>query len=187
MKKAFYGIIIIFAMVLFISVFTNNNDLNTGDNEPESTYAPENTITPEPPFSTNESDTKENRDIIKISSDEYYDIVKNTILNHIEYNGYVISRISTLRMPYYVVECVATDIDTSNFKDDTLKIAENIYNDLIEYDYKKPSIFVASYKIISLSFEVVVNGKTTNSICIQFDLTDIDRDKTFLENLKLQL
>ena len=187
MKKAFCGIMVILVMVLFISIFTNNNGLDTDGNKPESPYTPESTITPEPPSSSNESETKENRDIIKISSDEYFDIVKNTIVNHMESNGYVISRISTLRMPYYVVECVATDIDTANFKDDTLKIAENIYNDLIEYDYKKPSIFVASYEIISLSFEVVVNGKTSNSICIQFDLADIDREKTFLENLKLQL
>ena len=128
---------------------------------------------------TEQSDTA-----IIISSDEYFDIVHNAIKSRVELAGYSITSISTLRMPYYMVDCKATNIDTTNFKAETLKIAEDIYDAILEYEYKEPDFFKASHEIISLTFYVIENGKTTNGLCIQFDLTDVDRTKSFLENLK---
>lgn len=122
---------------------------------------------------------------IIISSDEYFEIVNDTIKNYAEPAGYSITRISTLRIPYYMFDCEATDIDTTHFTEDTLRIAENIYNTLLEHEYKQPCIFIQSHEIVSLTFFVIENGETTNRLCIQFDLTDIDRTKSFSENLKM--
>lgn len=124
---------------------------------------------------------------IIISSDEYFDIVNDAIKNYAEPAGYSIARISTLRMPYYMVDCEATGIDTTHFTVDTLRIAENIYNTLLEHEYKQPGFFVQSHEIVSLTFYVIENGKTTNRLCIQFDLTDIGRTKSFSENLKMPI
>jgi hypothetical protein len=123
--------------------------------------------------------------IIKISSNEYYDLVNTTIKNNIGPTAYTINKISTLRAPYYSVDCKAINIDVSNFKSEILKISENIYNTLLEHKFKRPNIFIPSYEIISLTFSVESNGKISHTLCIQFDLTDIDRRKTFLENLKI--
>lgn len=178
MKKVFCVVIIIFLMILCISMFTNSNKLNNGNKQTETTY------TPEKPIVAEQRDTNESKKIIKISSDEYFDIVYNAIKNNVESKGFIISRVSTLRTPYYSVDCISTNIDATTFKEEALKIAENIYNILIEYKYKRPNIFVSSHEIISLSFQSVVNGETANGMTIQFDITDIDKTKPFLENLK---
>ena len=137
---------------------------------------------------TQETVSTNNKDAaITISSDEYFDIVHNAIKKYVEPAGYTISRVSTLRMPYYAADCRASDIDTANFKTDALKIAEDIYHAILEHEYKKPSFYKASHEIISLTFLAIENDETANSLCIQFDLTDIDRALPFLGNLKMPI
>lgn len=178
MKKT---IIILISLVVVCNIIATISKLYADmDNESQlETETIQETQASQETTCTEQSDTA-----IIISSDEYFDIVHNAIKSRVELAGYSITSISTFRTPYYMVDCKATNIDTTNFKAETLKIAEDIYDAILEYEYKEPGFFKASYEIISLTFYVIENGKTTNRLCIQFDLTDVDRTKSFLENLK---
>jgi hypothetical protein len=177
MKKS---IVIFISLIVICSLIAtiNNQDTATEDENQEETKAMQ-VQTVQEQTNADSTDTA-----IKISSDEYFDIVDNAIKKYIEPAGYTITRASTLRIPYYMVDCRTTDVDTANFKAETIKIAEDIYHAILEYEYKQPSIWVASHEIISLNFHVVENGETICGLTVQFDLTDIDRTKPFLENLK---
>ncbi len=178
MKKT---IIILISLVVVCNIIATISKPDADmDNESQlESEAIQETQTTQETTCTEQSDTA-----IIISSDEYFDIVHNAIKSRVELAGYSITSISTLRKPYYMVDCKAINIDTTNFKTETLKIAEDIYDAILEYEYKEPGIFKASHEIISLTFYVVENGKTTNGLCIQFDLTDVDRAKSFFVNLK---
>lgn len=179
MKKLL--IIMVVLTVISCIISTTNNQAQKSNNQSQVSTENHNE---HKETQTEEENNDESISIIKISSDEYYDLVNTTIKSNIEPAGYTISAVSTLRMPYYSVDCKATNIDVSNFKSETLKIAENIYNTLLEHEFKRPNIFIPSYEIVSLTFSVESNGEITHALYIQFDLTDIDRTKTFLENLK---
>lgn len=178
--KKFLIIITVLIVVCSIISIANNQATKSNNQNQETTKR----HILEKETQTQENTSDQNKSVVKISSDEYYDLINTVVKNNIEPNGYIVSRVSTLRMPYYTVDCKAINIDVSNFKSETLKIAENIYNSLIEYEYKRPNIFIPSYEIISLTFSVETNGEISHTICIQFDLTDIDKTKSFLENLK---
>lgn len=178
MKKFLIIMVVLIVIAIIISI-TNNQAQKPNNQSQASTESHS-----EQKETQTEEDNYESISAIKISSDEYYELVNTTIKSNIEPAGYTISRVSTLRTPYNSVECKAKNIDVSNFKSETLKIAENIYNTLLEHEFKRPNIFIPSYEIISLTFSVESNGEITHALCVQFDLTDIDRTKTFLENLK---
>ena len=174
MKKTILILAILVVVSCTVSIITNQNPLPDTTSDPTESTSSQETTMPE----VNTDST------IKISTDEYFELIDNTLKSCVEPEGYVVSRTSTLRMPYYEIECTATDIDTSNFKADALRIAESIYDLLLQHEYKCRSIFLPSHEIISITFRVVSCGKTTHGLTIQFDLTDIDRSKPFLENLK---
>lgn len=176
MKKFF--IIMIILIVISCIISTTNNQSNNRSQILTETNNEQKEIQVEDNIDKSTS-------IIKISSNEYYNLVNTTIKNNIGPTAYTINKISTLRAPYYSVDCKAINIDVSNFKSEILKISENIYNTLLEHKFKRSNIFIPSYEIISLTFSVESNGKISHTLCIQFDLTDIDRTKTFLENLKI--
>ena len=181
MKKTIAILISLFVICSLIATI-NKQDTTTEDPNPEESKTE--TLTEQVPTLQETTNTESIDTAIKISSDEYFDIVYNAIERYVKPAGYTITRVSTLRIPYYMVDCKTTNVDTANFKADTLIIAENIYNAILEYEYKQPSIWVASHEIISLNFHVVKNGETMCGLTVQFDLTDIDRTKQFLENLK---
>ena len=178
--KKFLVIMVVLIVIASIISITNNQAQKPNNQSQTSTES----HSEQKETQTEEDNNYKSISAIKISSDEYYELVNTTIKSNIEPAGYTISRVSTLRTPYYSVECKAKNIDVSNFKSETLKIAENIYNTLLEHEFKKPNIFIPSYEIISLTFSVESNGEITHALCVQFDLTDIDMTKTFLENLK---
>ena len=181
MKKTIAILISLFVICSLIATINKQDTTTAGANPEESKTE---TLAEQVPTQQETTNTESIDTAIKISSDEYFDIVYNAIERYVEPAGYTITRVSTLRIPYYRVDCKTTNVDTANFKADTLIIAENIYNAILEYEYKQPSIWVASHEIISLNFHVVENGETICGLTVQFDLTDIDRTKPFLENLK---
>ena len=181
MKKTVAILISLFVICSLIATISKHDTTAEDENQekPQTETQAEQVPTLQETTNAESTDTA-----IKISSDEYFDIVYNAIEKYVEPAGYTITRVSTLRIPYYRVDCKTTNVDTANFKADTLIIAEDIYNAILEYEYKQPSIWVASHEIISLNFHVIENGETICGLTIQFDLTDIDRTKPFLENLK---
>lgn len=181
MKKTIWILAILVIVSCTISVITNQNNGASDGGQVASSVTTVTTAT-EQTEASGEAVAK-----VKISSDEYFDLVNTTIKNCIEPEGYVVSRTSTLRTPYYQVDCTATTADTTNFKADVLRIAENIYNILLQHEYQRRSIFLPSHEIISITFLAVLDSETTNALTIQFDLTDIDETKSFLDNLKIQI
>ena len=182
MKKAVVIIITLFAVCRIIATIkTIGTDID-GENQIDIKRSTQEISSSQETTSTEDIDTA-----IIISSDEYFDIVNDAIKVYAEPAGYSITRISTLRMPYYTVDCEATSIDTTHFTVDTLRIAENIYDTLLEHEYKQPGNFIQSHEILSLTFHVIENGETINRLCIQFDLTNVDRTKSFSENLKMPI
>ena len=177
MKKT---IAILLSLVVICSIISiiSNQDTTTDDESREETQ-PQQEPTSQETINADIADTA-----VKISSDEYFDIISNAIKKYVEPAGYTITSISTIGSPYYAVDCKTTNVDITNFKAEVLKISEDIYNDILVYEYKMPNIFVASHEIISLNFLGIEKGEIICGLTVQFDLTDIDRSKPFLENLK---
>ena len=180
MKKFLIVFSIVLVLCCSIAIISNRNNTELGKEDSDNSSTLESTNSKELT-----SDSEE--DVAKISSDEYFEIVSKAIKDNIEPAGYKVVRSSKLRTPYYTVDCEATDLDVSNFRDDVLRISENIYNELIKYEYKMPHIFAQSHEIIDLSFSVIRDGEVISGLCVQFDLTDIDKDKSFQENLIMPL
>ena len=122
---------------------------------------------------------------IVVPSDEYYKIVENICKTAIESENYSITQISLLRQPYYHIECKTITDNDDSVKADALLITETIYNELLKYEYKRSlNIFASSHTIISITFYGVSNDNKNTGLCLQFDILDVDRNKSFEENLK---
>ena len=181
MKKFLIVFSIVLVLCCSIAIISNRKNTELGKEDSDNFSMMESTVSKE------QTSDSEKEDVVKISSDEYFEIVSKAIKDNIEPTGYKVVRSSKLRTPYYTVDCEATDLDVSNFRDDVLRISENIYNELIKYEYKMPHIFAQSHEIIDLSFSVIRDGEVISGLCVQFDLTDIDKDKSFQENLIMPL
>ena len=181
MKKFLIVFSIVLVLCCSIAIISNWKNTESGKEDGGISSVMESTNSKE------QASDSEKEDVVKISSNEYFEIVSAAIKDNIEPAGYKIVRSSKLRTPYYTVDCEATDLDVSNFKEDVLKISENIYNELIKYEYKTPHIFAQSHEIIDLSFSVIQDGEVISGLCVQFDLTDIDKNKSFQENLIMPL
>ena len=177
MKKFLIVFTIVLVFCCSIAIISNQKNAETGKDVSDSSTVAGTTNSKED-VSNN---VKEKQ--VKISSDEYFEIVLKAIKDNVEPAGYKAVRSSTLRTPYYTVDCEADDLDISNFRNDVLEISKRIYDELIKYEYKMPNIFVQTHEIIDLSFKVIRDGEVISGLSVQFDLTDIDKDKSFQENL----
>ena len=100
MKKAVVIIITLFAVCRIIATIkTIGTDID-GENQIDIKRSTQEISSSPETTSTEDIDTA-----IIISSDEYFDIVNDAIKVYAEPAGYSITRISTLRMPYYTVDC----------------------------------------------------------------------------------
>lgn len=176
MKKIAIFLMTAFILIVCIGIAINSN--TSREHPSDNTSANIQSTTSE---QTKDEDTN---NTIVIPSERYYEIIESTCKTAIENEDYIIKRISTLRAPYYHIECESTNIDRDAFKETALSISENIYNELLKYEYRRSfNIFAASHTIISITFSGETTAGKNVAICIQFDITNIDRNKPFLENL----
>ena len=102
--------------------------------------------------------TAQKRATLDVSSDTYYHVVENTVRKYVEPAGYTVTRIS-----------------------------RKIYNDLLKYDFSAPGdIFQRTNEILSISYIVYDGAQASTRFDIQFNLVQIDRTKSFAENLTLK-
>lgn len=77
--------------------------------------------------------------------------------------------------------------DVGALPETAFKITQKIYNDLLKYDFSAPGdIFQRTNEILSISYIVYDGAQASTRFDIQFNLTQIDRTKSFAENLTLK-
>ena len=100
---------------------------------------------------------------------------------------YTVTRISRLQIPYFNIECRAQQKDVGALPETAFKITQKIYNDLLKYDFSAPGdIFQRTNEILSISYIVYDGAQASTRFDIQFNLAQIDRTKSFAENLTLK-
>ena len=131
--------------------------------------------------------TAQKRATLDVSSDTYYHVVENTVRKYVAPAGYTVTRISRLQIPYFNIECRAQQKDVGALPETAFKITQKIYNDLLKYDFSAPGdIFQRTNEILSISYIVYDGAQASTRFDIQFNLAQIDRTKSFAENLTLK-
>ncbi len=131
--------------------------------------------------------TAQKRATLDVSSDTYYHVVENTVRKYVEPAGYTVTRISRLQTPYFNIECRAQQKDVGALPETAFKITQKIYNDLLKYDFSAAGdIFQWTNEILSISYIVYDGAQASTRFDIQFNLDQIDRTKSFAENLTLK-
>ena len=132
--------------------------------------------------------TTPKRTTLNTGSDAYYAVVESTVRKYVEPAGYTVTRISRLQIPYFNIECSAPQQCVGALPETGFQITQKIYNDLLKYDFTDSDSMVQwTNEILSISYIVYSGTKPSARFDIQWDLTDIDRTKSFQENLKLKL
>lgn len=134
-------------------------------------------------YSQNQIVTSENQQTDSIKFCNYNDLVFDTVKEHFDVNNCDISRVYMQKIPYYIIECKANNVVINDLEDFSLKVSESIYNDLLKYDFE--NISDNANEIISISYYIYENDKIRASYCVQFNMSEADRSKSFEENLKL--
>ena len=179
------GVLILILITLIVACIAIANYSTMLSNDSNCTIMTESPNSTDQYIETTEPIAKDDTKTIVVPSDEYYEIVENVCRTAIESENYSITQISLLRQPYYHIECKTITDNDDSVKADALLITETIYNELLEYEYKRSlNIFASSHTIISITFYGVSNDNKNTGLCLQFDIMDVDRSKPFEENLK---
>ena len=179
------GVLILILITLIVACIAIANYSTMLSNDSNCTMMTESPNSTDQYIETTEPIAKDDTKTIVVPSDEYYEIVENVCKAAIENKNYSITQISLLRQPYYHIECKAISNTDDSAKNDALLITEAIYNELLNYEYKQSlNIFASSHTIISITFYGVSNDNKNTGLCLQFDILDVDRNKSFEESLK---
>lgn len=100
------------------------------------------------------SETKPKKEIIDISSDAYYDLIKKIFEEATQQNGYyVFQSCNTYRAPYLQVYIAPKDIYSDEAtKTQSTELIENILDQLKKYEYKSGGFFKRECKYINIYF-----------------------------------
>lgn len=130
------------------------------------------------------SEESSDKKVYTLGTQEYYDEISRICTSNSENTSLSIYKTDGTRYPYYYFYFkLNKKMDQNQYEKEVNEICNNIYNDIMKYDYKKKGIMNDTGGIISLNFVMYDLQNPGKKITVEMRVLNMEKNKSYNENV----